>query len=376
MTAKLSSFKIGLLATGDEIALGDILNTNAQRIAQQLTNAGYCVGNHLITTDQKSDIEAALQFLLLHHHVIIITGGLGPTSDDRTRFALSEVIQQTLLFDEASWQAILAHFAKLKMTVHDSNKQQALFPKNAQILSNPNGTAAGCYVYYRDRLIFLLPGPPRECLPMFEQTVLPKIRQEYGQGTRQIIKWRLIGVLEADIAAQLDQLTQDAPCTTGYRIDYPYLEVKLYVENKADIKDLLLKVNQLLAPYQLDTDNQKASELLTNYLISYSNIIHIQDNATAGFLESKIISPALHKKVLFNRSTVFGNVSMQINGLAEAWMTNPAAIQTQLTLHFQTAQTSHQIEKWLPLRHHPYTINYAVEYAAWELYQFIKQQPC
>ena len=375
MIAKLSSFKIGLLATGDEIALGDILNTNTQRIAQQLTSAGYCVGNHLITTDQKPDIENALRFLLQHHQVIIITGGLGPTSDDRTRFALSDVIQQALVFDEASWQAIVAHFAKLNIAVHDSNKQQALFPKNAQILDNPHGTAAGCYVYYQDRLIFLLPGPPHECLPMFEQKALPKIQQQYGQGTRQVIKWRLIGVVEADIAAMLDELIQHHPCTTGYRLDPPYLEVKIYAEKHAVLKQLLPKINQTLAPYQLDPLNQTALQLLTDCLHHYQGILKINDYATAGLFVSRIISPLLREKIACDTTMSHCDIEIYIEGLAEIWNVDLSKQHTNLTIKFQQSTKTYQIEKMLPLRRHPYTLLYAIELIAWEIYQFIIHQP-
>ncbi|MFN7097499.1 MAG: molybdopterin-binding protein, partial [Gammaproteobacteria bacterium] len=99
--------RIGLLATGTELITGDILNTNGQQIAQTLTEQDYLVGLHVLASDEQQEIAAALSYLLTQHQIVIITGGLGPTSDDRTRFALAEVIKQTLVPDEPSWQYIV-----------------------------------------------------------------------------------------------------------------------------------------------------------------------------------------------------------------------------------------------------------------------------
>lgn len=165
-----TSNKIALLATGDEISNGDILNSNAQIIAQTLTKHGMRIGMHMTVVDNTPEIVQALTFLLQTHRAVIMTGGLGPTSDDLTRYALSEVVGQPLVFDEATWNAICDRFKLLGYAGEPpaGNHQQALFPKGATIITNPNGTAAGCAVQYREQFIFMLPGPPFECLPMVD----------------------------------------------------------------------------------------------------------------------------------------------------------------------------------------------------------------
>src|SRR4051794_34592502 len=93
------SIKFALLATGNELTSGDILNTNGQFIAKTLTEQGFTIGDHVICSDQESDIVTCINFLLSHHDVLIITGGLGPTSDDRTRNALSTAIKKPFVFN-------------------------------------------------------------------------------------------------------------------------------------------------------------------------------------------------------------------------------------------------------------------------------------
>src|SRR5262249_55359345 len=120
--------KIAILATGDELTTGDILNTNGQIIAQTLKDHGFLMGMHVIASDDENEITEAINFLLHDHPILITIGGLGPTSDDRTRFALSRAINQPLVFNEASWNHITSRLTSLHLHVHEANKQQALFP--------------------------------------------------------------------------------------------------------------------------------------------------------------------------------------------------------------------------------------------------------
>ena len=131
-------YKIALLATGDEISHGDIVNSNAQEIALRLANNGMQTRMHLVAPDSIREIEQAMQFLLDTHEALIITGGLGPTSDDLTRYALSKVLNQPLVFDEETWEALCSRLKRFGYTTPpESNRQQALFPKNAAIIPNP-----------------------------------------------------------------------------------------------------------------------------------------------------------------------------------------------------------------------------------------------
>jgi nicotinamide-nucleotide amidase len=246
--------RIGLLATGNELAEGDILNTNGQAIAQTLINQHLPVGSHVISSDVDYDIEEALRFLLQSHSHIIITGGLGPTSDDRTRYALSNVIGKELILDDATWQYIGERLTQRGFAIHPANRQQALFPQGAQILPNKNGTAAGCRVQHNDKIIYMLPGPPLECLTIFEEFVLPGLIATQTSSKKIKLSWRVSGVIESEIAAQVDAAMQPYPVVTGYRMVKPYLDVKIYCEQHAKFDEMLDVINKLLEPYLVTTD--------------------------------------------------------------------------------------------------------------------------
>lgn len=256
-SARILSKGIGLLATGNELTEGDILNTNTHEIAHVLTENGLPVGFHMTVSDQETDIRDALKFLLKHHRIVIITGGLGPTSDDRTRFALCKAVGKELKFDEGTWQYICKRtLERFGHEPHPSNRQQALFPTEAQIIPNPNGSAAGCYILHKNKLIFMLPGPPKECLPMFSDVVLPMLLiQKKLKHEKLKLSWNIQGVSESEIAALIDDAVKAYPVITGYRANHPFIEIKIYTVKHDNYDEMLEIVEKIIAPYKIKSND-------------------------------------------------------------------------------------------------------------------------
>jgi nicotinamide-nucleotide amidase len=245
-----TSPRIALLATGNELVEGDILNTNGQAIAKKLIEHGFLLGLQVTAADIEEDIAAGLKFLLTNHAVVIITGGLGPTSDDRTRYALSQVTQQSLQFNEDIWNYIRERsIQRFGREPHAANRQQALFPEHAIVLPNPHGSAAGCKMQYENKLIYMLPGPPHECLTMFDDYVLPDLLQLSLHQAREKLSWRLQNVKEGEIAALIDEAVKNYPVTTGYRVEMPYLEVKIYTQHHDHYDEMLTVIEKIIGPY-------------------------------------------------------------------------------------------------------------------------------
>lgn len=355
--------KIALLATGDELTTGDILNTNGQQIAQSLFDAGFQIGKHVIVSDAEKEIIESLHFLKQTHDVIIITGGLGPTSDDKTRFALTHANNLELYFDEQSWQAIVDRLNRYALTIHESNRQQAYFPIGAEVIPNPNGTAAGCRLQIDNTIYFMLPGPPRECLPMFNEMVLPYLLAHTQAKKLQQQKWRLFGVSEGEIAAELDHLANGFAVTTGYRWDYPYLEFKLRYEAGTNIDALLEKIETRLAPHYICTAEKTASELLIEKLIKLNEPLIINDKVTAGLLQYRLTHPETFNKIEFSNDI---NAQITISGLTEFWKNQPPAGQIALYIRGQYRDKSIDAECKIPYRNRR-ILDYAVEFIAFKL---------
>jgi nicotinamide-nucleotide amidase len=360
--------KIALLATGDELVGGDILNTNGQKIAQILKDNGFAIGMHLIVSDDEQELVAAINFLLNSHDIIITTGGLGPTSDDRTRFAYSQALNKPLIFDDASWQHIVDRLQRYNLDVHASNRQQALFPDGAIVVPNDNGTANGCYILTNDKkAIFMLPGPPNECLPMFQQYILPILLQEQHRPQYYHAKWRLFGVAEGEIGAILDALLSPFSVITGYRWDYPYLEFKIRTEDQSIIPEMATLIEKTIKPYLIATPEQTASQILREKIPSYHGLIMINDHATGGLLQHSLLNHTtrghlqfVHKKPK-NLANLPNLTYIEISGMDEFWQ-NQKNLQGNTTIEilFQTSEKNYCIKSVIPFRN-PRVTSYAVE---------------
>lgn len=361
--------RIALLATGDEISQGDILNTNSQEIAHRLFNQGMHVGNHMVTTDTIAEIEQAIHFLLASHNSLIITGGLGPTSDDLTRYALSKAVNRPLIFDESIWEEIVMRLKRFGYDIPPlSNKQQALFPENAVIIPNPNGTAAGCMLEYHNKLIFMLPGPPFECLPMLEQVALPALKKAGFSHIEYHKNWLLFGVSEGQIAEELDALAKPYDCITGYRLFYPYIEFKIHSNNQEDFENLIPQIETAIHPYLFGNGKKTASEMLKTQLEKIDFTLKICDAATGGLLESIIKTPQTYSHLDFVSHPHEANVT--IKGLAEFWHASEKT-QTTLTIDFNfDGEKFAKTESMIPFRGHRVK-QYAVELICWKLYTLL-----
>jgi len=379
-----AAYQVAILATGDEICNGDIANSNSQEIAQRLFSNGIHVGTHMTVADNLTDLETAMQFLLQNHRALIMTGGLGPTSDDLTRQALSHVLQRQLIFDEPTWQTIVARLQRFGFHIPpESNRQQALFPAGATIIPNPNGTAAGCMIKQTifpaqesnaEQFIFMLPGPPIECLPMFDKIVLPALKSSHFQKILYYEKWLLFGISEAQIAEELDKLAQPFDCTTGYRFWYPYIEFKLYSNNQADFTRLVPLIEKAIAPYLIGNGKATASDLLKQKIPTLNATLAICDFATGGLLESILKTPETnsHLNFLYDLQKSSAALQIKISGLAEFWQQIDNYANTILEISF-TTQDKHQASRnTIPFR--GYRVKqYAVEFICWQIYKFLSE---
>ena len=366
---------IALLATGDEIVDGVILNTNAQFIANTLFHEQMHVTEHHIVRDDEVNITKNILSLLENNDALIITGGLGPTTDDRTRFALAKALQQPLELHENVWQAIIDRFvARYGITdIPLSNQQQALFPKEAQILQNPHGTAAGCLCYLEHKLIFMLPGPPNECLPMFTQSILPVLKEKQFGRKVYFKNWLLFGVSEGHIAEKLEKALQPyASFQTGYRVTFPYLEFKLFSATD-ELQKGINVVSNIIAPYLFNDTATKASDNLKALLKENTCELCITDSVTGGCLEQLLRSPELNRQLHFNsKENNRANWHLELTGLEKYWNSTPDTKETQLHLALTTPNGEIHHETKAFMNYQQRNLHYAAEYACQFLLNFFK----
>ena len=194
--------KAEILCVGTEILLGDIVNTNAVFLAQELARMGISVYHQSVVGDNSQRLKSCLQHSLEQSDLVITTGGLGPTYDDLTKETVADLFGLEMELNEESMRDIRAYFEKLNRPMTDNNIKQAMMPKGAIILKNENGTAPGLIVEGKGKAVVLLPGPPREMKPMFLHGVLPYLSR-YIQGTFVSHNIHVFGIGEAQVESML-----------------------------------------------------------------------------------------------------------------------------------------------------------------------------
>lgn len=358
--------RVAFLCTGDELVHGDILDTNGPYLAQQLLSYGIQPGRKVVVRDDATEIENAIRYLLEDHDALITVGGLGPTSDDQTRFAIANFLEQPLLLNGQAWNAIVERLSKKGIAVPDNNRQQALFPKNAAFIHNARGTAPAFYIHDKGKDIFALPGPPSECRPIFDETIIPRlIEAAYGHPVFRK-KWLLLAVSEGLIAETLDPLVINTPCDVGYRLRHPYLEVKLSSENQAELDIMSTLFEKEIGDKSVSTNNEEASEQFLKWLSQTDLSVSINDTATRGKLAAALTTPSTHQNIRFHPSTA--DIQITITGLNAYWDNQTHEQQPMLpfTISIDTNDTVHVIEKEIR-QHQQHTLDRAVELICWEL---------
>lgn len=216
-----------VLSIGTELTRGELVNTNASWLAKELVELGFEVTEHAVVDDDMARVKAALDRLARHAKVIVCTGGLGPTTDDLTTAAVAETLGVPLRRDDASLEAIRRRFEKLGRVMSDSNAKQADFPEGAAILPNPIGSAPGFAVSLHEARAFFMPGVPREMKRMFEEQVVPQIRELAPNDSHQI-HFRTFGLPESVVGEKLAGIEAENPgVVIGYRAHFPEIEVKV-----------------------------------------------------------------------------------------------------------------------------------------------------
>jgi nicotinamide-nucleotide amidase len=232
--------KIEVINTGSEILLGNTINTHLATLAKELFPLGFRIDRQATVPDG-SAIGQALREALHRADGIIITGGLGPTSDDVTREIVAETIQAPLEFHNTVWQSIKDFFSKRNREVPENNRKQAFVPRGAEILQNSHGTAPGLWIRAswegKEKLLILLPGPPRELLPMLTDELIPRLKA-WGQRPPIIqATWSVIGMGESAVADQVEMFLKNLDNVEyGYCARNGQVDIRLISDEKTPIE--------------------------------------------------------------------------------------------------------------------------------------------
>lgn len=215
-----------VLCIGTELTRGELTNTNATWLAEQLTRIGLEVTAIDCVDDDRERIEACLRRLGAAHRVLVCTGGLGPTTDDITTECAARVAGLELVRDQPTLDHIERLLARFGRKMAASNAKQADFPAGARILPNLNGTAPGFHVPLLAAQAYFMPGVPREMKAMFESSIAPDLGALVSEPRHQVVL-RTFGLPESEVNDRLAGIEASFGVVIGYRASLPEIEVKV-----------------------------------------------------------------------------------------------------------------------------------------------------
>ncbi|CAK6490960.1 Nicotinamide-nucleotide amidohydrolase PncC [Pantoea sp. Nvir] len=279
--------RVEMLSTGDEVLHGQIVDTNAAWLADLLFQHGLPMTSRTTVGDSLSSLVETLQARSQVADVLIVNGGLGPTSDDLSALAAAKASGVELVLHQAWLDNIEAWFASRGRVMAPSNRKQAEIPANAEMLDNPVGTACGFALRLNRCWIFFTPGVPSEFKVMAEQQILPRLKQQFDLPEPPLcLRLTTFGRGESDIAAELEPLALPEGVVMGYRSSMPIIEIKLTgpASQRVAMEQVWQQVRLLLAECTIFEGTEGLPVLLARELKDRGFRLALSEQYTAGLL--------------------------------------------------------------------------------------------
>ena len=281
-----------ILCIGTELLLGEILNSNAQYLAQQLALLGVPHFYQTVVGDNPDRIHQALAIAASRSNLIITTGGLGPTPDDLTTEAIASFFDTPLEERPEIWERIQQMSAQTGRTLTANNRKQALLPKGADILPNPVGSAPGMIWEPQPNLLILtFPGVPSELYEMWQQTASPLLQaKNYGQGTfhsKVLLYW---GIAESTLATKVNHLFDLKNPTVAPYANYGQARLRITARANTQEEAIALiapveaEIRELTGEFCYGTDEDTLATVAGKLLMESSQTLAVAESCTGGWL--------------------------------------------------------------------------------------------
>ena len=283
-------YKIEVINIGDELLLGLRQNTHLDYLGAQFALCGQKIWRARVVNDSVSEIQRAVADAWQQADLVITTGGLGPTSDDLTREAVAQQLGLELCFDTTVLSAIQARFDRLGFALTEKHKKQCYVFKQGAVLRNDFGTAPGLYYEDGRRCLVMLPGPPRELLPMFEQQVLARLvaSQRLSQQTF-FLQLRTCGYGESELEALVEPIVAPYPSLkVAFCVHDALVDLRLSAERKelsqAQLKAIGAHIVDRLGASFVGFGEDSLAQVIYRALRKANRTVAVAESCTGGML--------------------------------------------------------------------------------------------
>jgi nicotinamide-nucleotide amidase len=282
--------RVEIINTGTELLLGHVTNTHLGYLAQSLFGLGLRVERQ-VTVPDGAAITEAFKEALTRADLIIVTGGLGPTSDDITREAVAEAFGLKLIFHKEILDGIAVKFAARKFLMNDLQRAQAMVPEGGVVLENANGTAPGLIVEKGEVVAVLLPGPPNELHPMWKNEALPWLRKRFSDslGSVHEITLRILGHGETKVQMLLeDEVKALGPIEVGYCARPGEVDLRLIAADEKLVQQAANLARAKLGDAVYAEDGETMEQVVVRLARAAGKTVATAESCTGGLVASRI----------------------------------------------------------------------------------------
>ncbi len=316
--------KAEIIAVGSELLTPDRLDTNSLFLTEELNKLGIEVVRKTVVGDTQKDLRDAFASALERVELVISCGGLGPTADDLTRETVAEMLGRKLQRDDRIVQAIEARFRSFRREMPEINIRQAMVPEGAEALDNPNGTAPGLWIEHGDRLIALLPGPPREMRGIFESAIAPRLARR-ATGVRLFHReLRVTGLGESHVEQRIAPIYkryEEVITTVLAAPGEVQVHLRIWSDNAAESQKTLDEIERgfdiALTDRIFSRNGQPLHEVVARELTLNNATIATAESCTGGLLAQRLTS------IAGSSSYFLGGVVCYSNERKTAWADVP-----------------------------------------------------
>ena len=292
--------KAEIITIGDEILIGQIVDTNAAYIAQKLNAVGFVVNERSSVGDRAEQIVRSIEQSLERSDVVITTGGLGPTKDDITKTTLARMFGGGMRCDKRVEEHVRTMLAARNIEFNELNRSQALVPESCEVLFNAHGTAPGMWFEREGKVVISLPGVPFEMRHLMEDEVLPRLKSRFS--LRQIIHRTMItaGIAESMLAARIAEWEDALPeyLHLAYLPSPNIVRLRLSayeVDGEAverEIEEQFRMLEKLIAENVVGYENATVQEQVHRLLVESGKTLAVAESCTGGSIAAKFTAMA------------------------------------------------------------------------------------
>lgn len=315
--------KLSILTIGDEILIGQVVNTNSAWIANELTKIGVRTIHHSVINDEAEIIKSEMHRLLSISDIVISTGGLGPTKDDITKEAIAEYFGDTLIRSEKVYTKVKSFFEDRGLKMLKRNEDQAMIPSRCKVLNNSVGTAPGMLFDDDGRIYIALPGVPSEMKAIISEEIIPIIKDKVNAENTEAVIYKTLqtaGLPESFLAEKIEDIEIPEKASLAYLPNYKGVRLRIgaFANNIADAKLEISKIkNQIesrIGSYIFGEDDDKLSAKIGELLKAKRKTISVAESCTGGMLGAEFTSNAGSSDYFVGGTIAYSN-QVKINEL-------------------------------------------------------------